>query len=46
MAEGKQTYPDYSSIAAPAHENVEKDRVHLMVGLQLQCMAGIRLQDI
>ena len=31
VAVGKQTYPDYSGIAAPAHENVEKDRVHLMV---------------
>ena len=35
VAEGKQTYPDYSGIAPPAHENVEKDRVHLMVGLTI-----------
>ena len=38
VAEGKQTYPDYSSIAAPAHENVEKDRVHLMVSLCISAM--------
>ena len=39
VAEGKQTYPDYSSIAPPAHENVEKDRVHLMVSLAIPCCA-------
>ena len=40
VAEGKQTYPDYSGIAPPAHENVEKDRVHLMVSLTiLHCAA-------
>ena len=33
VAQGKLTYPDYSGIAAPAHENVEKDRVHLMVSM-------------
>ena len=31
VAGGRQTYPDYSGIAAPAHQNVEKDRVRLMV---------------
>lgn len=30
VAQGKLIYPDYSGIAAPAHENVQKDRVHLM----------------
>ena len=38
VAVGRQTYPDYSSIAAPAHENVEKDRVHLMVSLCISLM--------
>jgi len=33
VAQGKLTYPDNSGIAAPAHENVEKDRVHLMVSM-------------
>lgn len=36
VASGELTYPDYSGIAAPAHENVEKDRVHLMVSM-LSC---------
>ena len=45
MAVGRQTYPDYSSIAAPAHESVEKDRVHLMVSLMLQSTPGIRTAE-
>ncbi len=31
LAQGKQTYPDYSDLAPPLHAPIEKDRVRLQV---------------
>jgi hypothetical protein len=31
LSQGKQTYPDYSSLAPPLHAPIEKDRIRLQV---------------